>query len=54
METRRWRLKGPEMEGPIARWYARVRGSKGQIEAYRKQASADSRPAASSSLFSAA
>ena len=38
METRRWRLKGPEMEGPIARWYARVRGSKSQIEAYRKHA----------------
>ena len=38
-ETRRWRLNGPEMEGPIARWYARVRGSKTQIEAYRKQAS---------------
>lgn len=38
METRRWRLKGPEMEGPIARWYARVRGSKSQIKAYRKQA----------------
>jgi ubiquinone/menaquinone biosynthesis C-methylase UbiE len=26
------------MEGPIARWYARVRGSKSQIEAYRNQA----------------
>jgi ubiquinone/menaquinone biosynthesis C-methylase UbiE len=26
------------MEGPIARWYARVRGSKSQIEAYRSQA----------------
>jgi len=38
METRRWRLKGPEMEGPIARWYARVRGSKSQIEAYRRHA----------------
>jgi len=38
METRRWRLKGPEMEGPIARWYARVRGSKSQIETYRNQA----------------
>jgi len=38
METRRWRLKGPEMEGPIARWYARVRGSKSQIEDYRNQA----------------
>jgi ubiquinone/menaquinone biosynthesis C-methylase UbiE len=38
-ETRRWRFKGPEMEGPVARWYARVRGSKSQIEACRKQAS---------------
>ena len=37
-ETRRWRIKGPEMEGPVARWYARVRGSKSQLEAYRKQA----------------
>jgi ubiquinone/menaquinone biosynthesis C-methylase UbiE len=37
-ETKRWRIKGPEMEGPIARWYARVRGSKSQIETYRKQA----------------
>ena len=38
MEKRRWRLKGPEMEGPIARWYARVRGSQSQIRACRKQA----------------
>src|SRR5437660_1230372 len=38
MEKRRWRLKGPEMEGPIARWYARVRGSESQVRAYRKQA----------------
>ena len=37
-ETRRWRIKGPEMEGPIARWYARVRGTSSQIEAYRRQA----------------
>ena len=37
-ETRRWRLKGPEMEGPIARWYARVRGSQSQLDAYREQA----------------
>jgi ubiquinone/menaquinone biosynthesis C-methylase UbiE len=37
-ETRRWRFKGPEMEGPVARWYARLRGSESQIEAYRKQA----------------
>jgi len=38
-ETSRWRLKGPEMEGAVARWYAGLRGSKSQIEAYRKQAS---------------
>jgi ubiquinone/menaquinone biosynthesis C-methylase UbiE len=37
-ETRRWRFKGPEMEGPVARWYARVRGSKSQLETYRQQA----------------
>jgi ubiquinone/menaquinone biosynthesis C-methylase UbiE len=37
-ETRRWRFKGPEMEGPVARWYARVRGSSSQLETYRKQA----------------
>jgi ubiquinone/menaquinone biosynthesis C-methylase UbiE len=38
-ERRRWRFKGPEMEGPIARWYARVRGSESQIDTYRNQAS---------------
>ena len=37
-ETRRWRFKGPEMEGPIARWYARVRGTQRQLAAYREQA----------------
>src|SRR5207247_11341322 len=37
-ETRRWRLKGPEMEGPVARWYARVRGSESQLARYRRQA----------------
>jgi ubiquinone/menaquinone biosynthesis C-methylase UbiE len=37
-ETRRWRFKGPEMEGPVARWYARLRSSQSQIEGYRKQA----------------
>jgi ubiquinone/menaquinone biosynthesis C-methylase UbiE len=37
-ETRRWRLKGPEMEGLVARWYARIRHSGSQLEAYRKQA----------------
>ena len=37
-ERRRWRFKAPEMEGPVARWYARLRGSRNQIEAYRKQA----------------
>ena len=37
-ETRRWRFKGPEMEGPIARWYARLRGSESQLDGYRRQA----------------
>ncbi len=37
-ETRRSRFKGPEMEGPVARWYARVRGSDSQLEGYRSQA----------------
>jgi ubiquinone/menaquinone biosynthesis C-methylase UbiE len=37
-ETRRWRFKGPEMEGPFARWYSRVRGSKSQLEGYRTHA----------------
>ena len=37
-ETRRWRIQGPEMEGPVARWYARVRGTEAQLDAYRKQA----------------
>lgn len=34
----RWRFKGPEMEGPVARWYAKVRGSEPQIAEYRRQA----------------
>ena len=38
IETRRWRFKGPEMEGPIARWYARLRGSESQLDLYRQQA----------------
>lgn len=29
----------PEMEGRVARWYARQRGTESQIEAWRKQAS---------------
>lgn len=37
-ETRRWRLKGPEMEGAVARWYAGVRRSPSQLEEYRRQA----------------
>ena len=37
-ETRRWRFRGPEMEGPVARWYARVRGTDRQLAEYRKQA----------------
>ena len=34
----RWRIKGPEMEGMVARWYARIRGTGSQIEADRKEA----------------
>ena len=37
-EARRWRFKGPEMEGPIARWYTRLRGSASQLDLYREQA----------------
>ena len=36
--TRRWRFKLPEMEGGIARWYARMRRSGHQLDEYRKQA----------------
>jgi len=35
---RRWRFKGPEMEGAMARWYAGLRRSGSQIEEYRRQA----------------
>ncbi len=34
----RWRFKLPEMEGGVARWYARMRRSGHQLDAYRKQA----------------
>jgi ubiquinone/menaquinone biosynthesis C-methylase UbiE len=34
----RWRIKGPEMEGAVARWYSRLRGSASQIEANLKEA----------------
>jgi ubiquinone/menaquinone biosynthesis C-methylase UbiE len=37
-ESRRWRFKGPEMEGPVARWYTRLRGSSAQLESHRKEA----------------
>ena len=37
-ETRRWRFKGPEMEGPVARWYARLRGTDSQLATYRDRA----------------
>ena len=37
-EASRWRFKGPEMEGPIARWYTRLRGSARQQDLYREQA----------------
>jgi ubiquinone/menaquinone biosynthesis C-methylase UbiE len=35
---RRWRFKGPEMEGVVARWYAGIRSSGKQAEEYRSQA----------------
>src|SRR2546427_4452088 len=35
---RRWRFKGPEMEGAVARWYAGIRSSGSQIQEYRRQA----------------
>ena len=35
---RRWRFKGPEMEGAVARWYAGLRRSGNQIEEYSRQA----------------
>jgi ubiquinone/menaquinone biosynthesis C-methylase UbiE len=34
----RWRFKGPEMEGVVARWYTRIRRSGSQVEANRKEA----------------
>jgi len=37
-ERSRMRFKGPEMEGGVARWYAKLRRSGNQIEEYRKQA----------------
>jgi ubiquinone/menaquinone biosynthesis C-methylase UbiE len=37
-EAKRWRFKGPEMEGPVARWYTRLRGSASQLDLYREQA----------------
>src|SRR5438270_13640796 len=38
VETRRWRLRGPEMEGAVARWYARLRSSPSQVAAWRNDA----------------
>ena len=37
VETRK-RFRVPEMEGAMARWYARQRGSASQMKVYRKQA----------------
>ena len=36
--ARRWRFKGPEMEGVVARWYAGLRRSGSQGEEFRRQA----------------
>jgi ubiquinone/menaquinone biosynthesis C-methylase UbiE len=38
LTKRRWRIKGPEMEGMVARWYAKLRSSGNQLEEYRAQA----------------
>jgi ubiquinone/menaquinone biosynthesis C-methylase UbiE len=38
MNEKRFKLV-PEMEGIVARWYARLRGTESQIETWRKQAS---------------
>lgn len=38
LTERRWRFKGPEMEGVVARWYAGIRSSGQQVEEYRRQA----------------
>jgi len=37
-EVGRWRFKGPEMEGAIARWYAGIRGTEKQIKTCRQEA----------------
>ena len=37
-QLNRRRLLLPEMEGTTARWYARLRGTPGQVAAYREQA----------------
>ena len=38
MTERRWRFKGPEMEGMVARWYTGIRSSGKQVKEYRRQA----------------
>src|SRR5438270_10632571 len=38
VETRRWRFRGPEMEGTVARGYARLRSSPSQVAAWRNDA----------------
>ena len=43
-ETRRWRFQGPEMEGPVARWYTRLRSSSDQVASYRREAVRLTRP----------
>jgi ubiquinone/menaquinone biosynthesis C-methylase UbiE len=37
-QEKRFKVKLPEMEGAVARWYARLRSSGSQMEVYRKQA----------------
>ena len=37
-ESSRWRFRGPEMEGVIARWYAGLRSAASSIATYRQDA----------------
>ena len=37
-ESSRWKFKGPDMEGVIARWYAGLRGTASSFATYRRDA----------------
>lgn len=38
VESSRWKFKGPEMEGAVARWYARIRRTASQAATNRRDA----------------